>query len=88
MLVIVRESDPQNGRKIQVKDLFHKLPRSMSAKALLNPYYISGGCTLRGGWLISHNSTGVELHQDYEISCHANCFNIAAKVDLENYSAN
>ena len=23
----IRESDPQNGRNIQVKDLFHKLPR-------------------------------------------------------------
>ena len=26
-LVIVRESDPQNGRNIQVKDFFQKLPR-------------------------------------------------------------
>ena len=26
-VVIVRESDPQNGRNIQMKDLFHKLPR-------------------------------------------------------------
>ncbi len=28
---LVRESDPQNGRNIQVKDLFHKLPRYDSA---------------------------------------------------------
>ena len=25
---LVRESDPQNGRTIQFKDLFHKLPRN------------------------------------------------------------
>ena len=29
MIGLIRESDPQNGRNIQVKDLFHKLPRCL-----------------------------------------------------------
>ena len=38
--LLVRESDPQNGRNIQVKDLFHKLPRCFGGGIALEPGFV------------------------------------------------